>query len=39
MMDDSPLDIPVTGGVYRPKNYDNRFHGMGAGAEWRRFLS
>ena len=28
LMDDSPLDIPVIGGVYRPKNYDNRFHGM-----------
>ena len=28
LMDDSPLDIPVVGGVYRPKNYDNRFHGM-----------
>jgi len=28
LLDDSPLDIPVTGGVYRPKNYDNRFHGM-----------
>ena len=28
LMDDSPLDIPVAGGVYRPKNYDNRFHGM-----------
>jgi len=27
LMDDSPLDIPVAGGVYRPRNYDNRFHG------------
>jgi penicillin-binding protein 1C len=25
---DSPLDIPVQGGIYRPKNYDNRFHGL-----------
>ena len=28
LTDDSPVNIPVTGGVYRPKNYDNRFHGM-----------
>jgi penicillin-binding protein 1C len=28
LIDDSPLDIPVQGGVYRPQNYDNRFHGM-----------
>jgi penicillin-binding protein 1C len=28
LIDDSPLDIPVIGGMYRPKNYDNRFHGM-----------
>ena len=28
LMDDSPIDIPVVDGVYRPKNYDNRFHGM-----------
>ena len=28
LLDDSPLNIPVVGGVYRPKNYDNRFHGM-----------
>lgn len=27
LIDDSPLDIPVTGGMYRPRNYDNRFHG------------
>jgi len=27
-IDDSPLDIPVQGGVYRPENYDNQFHGM-----------
>lgn len=28
LIDDSTLDIPVTGGVYRPRNYDNRFHGL-----------
>jgi penicillin-binding protein 1C len=28
LLDDSPLDIPAVGGVYRPRNYDNRFHGM-----------
>jgi len=27
LLEDSPLDIPVPGGVYRPRNYDNRFHG------------
>ena len=27
LIDDSPLDIPVSGGIYRPRNYDNRFHG------------
>jgi penicillin-binding protein 1C len=27
LLDDSPLDIPVEGGVYRPSNYDNLFHG------------
>jgi penicillin-binding protein 1C len=27
-LDDSPLEIPVSGGVYRPRNYDNRFHGL-----------
>jgi penicillin-binding protein 1C len=27
MIDDSPLDIPVAGGVYRPNNYDKLFHG------------
>jgi penicillin-binding protein 1C len=26
-IEDSPLDVPVQGGVYRPKNYDNLFHG------------
>lgn len=28
LIEDSPIDIPVQGGVYRPQNYDNRFHGM-----------
>jgi penicillin-binding protein 1C len=27
LIEDSPLDITVAGGVYRPKNYDNSFHG------------
>jgi penicillin-binding protein 1C len=27
LLEDDPLDVPVSGGVYRPKNYDNRFHG------------
>ncbi len=27
LIDDSPLDIPVAGGVYRPSNYDKLFHG------------
>ena len=27
LIDDSPLDIPVIGGVYRPSNYDKVFHG------------
>jgi len=28
LLDDSPTDIPVMGGAYRPKNYDNVFHGI-----------
>jgi penicillin-binding protein 1C len=28
LIDDSPLDIPASGGVYRPKNYDDKFHGL-----------
>ncbi len=28
LLDDSPLDVPVPGGVYRPRNYDNHFHGL-----------
>jgi penicillin-binding protein 1C len=27
LLDDSPLDVPVTGGMYRPGNYDKLFHG------------
>jgi penicillin-binding protein 1C len=27
LIEDSPLDVPVLGGVYRPKNYDSIFHG------------
>ncbi len=27
LIDDSPVDIPVFGGIYRPRNYDNRFRG------------
>lgn len=27
LLDDSPVEIPVVGGVYRPSNYDNRFRG------------
>jgi penicillin-binding protein 1C len=26
-IDDSPIDIPATGGLYRPENYDQQFHG------------
>jgi len=26
-LDDSALDIPILGSVYRPKNYDNDYHG------------
>ncbi len=28
LLEDSALDIPVLGGIYRPRNYDNRFHGL-----------
>jgi penicillin-binding protein 1C len=28
LIDDSPIDIPVAGSMYRPQNYDNRFHGL-----------
>jgi penicillin-binding protein 1C len=27
LLDDSPIDIPVAGGIYRPRNYDRLFHG------------
>lgn len=27
IIDDSALEIPVSGGMYRPKNYDEKFHG------------
>ena len=27
LLDDSPLDVPVIGGIYRPSNYDKMFHG------------
>jgi penicillin-binding protein 1C len=27
LLDDSPLDLPGVGGVYRPGNYDKQFHG------------
>ena len=27
LLEDSPLDVPLANGVYRPKNYDSRFHG------------
>ncbi len=27
LIEDSPTDLPVAGGVYRPRNYDNVFHG------------
>ena len=27
LIDDSPLDIPAVGGLYRPSNYDNQFNG------------
>jgi penicillin-binding protein 1C len=28
LLDDSPVDLPVAGGLYRPKNYDNHFRGL-----------
>lgn len=27
ILDDSPLEISVSGGMYKPRNYDQRFHG------------
>jgi penicillin-binding protein 1C len=28
LLEDTPLDVPVTGGVYRPRNYDEAFRGL-----------
>src|SRR5437016_5731719 len=28
VLDDSPLEVPVNNGVYRPQNYDLQFHGV-----------
>ncbi len=28
LLEDTPLDLPVTGGLFRPKNYDERFRGL-----------
>jgi penicillin-binding protein 1C len=28
LLEDEPLEVPVTGGLYRPKNYDERFRGL-----------
>jgi penicillin-binding protein 1C len=28
LLDDSPLDVPDSGGLYRPRNYDNSFSGL-----------
>jgi penicillin-binding protein 1C len=28
LLEDSPLDVPVPGGIYRPQNYDDRFRGL-----------
>jgi penicillin-binding protein 1C len=28
LLDDSPLDVPVFGGVYHPRNYEGRFQGL-----------
>ena len=27
LLEDTPLDLPVATGLYRPRNYDERFHG------------
>jgi penicillin-binding protein 1C len=27
LLDDSPLDVPTSTGMYRPRNYDGEFHG------------
>jgi penicillin-binding protein 1C len=28
LLEDSPLDVAVPGGIYRPQNYDDRFRGL-----------
>ena len=28
LLEDAPLEIPVTGGLYRPQNYDEQFRGL-----------
>ena len=28
LLEDAPLDLPVAGGVYRPRNYDEQFKGL-----------
>jgi len=28
LIEDTPLEIPVTGGLYRPQNYDEQFRGL-----------
>ncbi len=28
LLEDSPLDLPVAGGLFRPKNYDQQFRGL-----------
>lgn len=28
LVEDTPLEIPVTGGLYRPQNYDEQFRGL-----------
>jgi penicillin-binding protein 1C len=28
LLEDTPLEIPVAGGLYRPQNYDEQFHGL-----------
>jgi penicillin-binding protein 1C len=28
LLEDEPLEVPVLGGVYRPRNYDERFRGL-----------
>jgi penicillin-binding protein 1C len=28
LLEDSPLEVPVTGGLYRPRNYEEQFQGL-----------